>query len=209
MKDLILKEVEDAVLAVNTLKKADALSFIEKVSYTIANAYKNNKKIIIAGNGGSLCDGMHFAEELTGQFRKKRKALNAISLSDPGFLSCCANDFGYESVFSRGVEAYGSKDDIFIALSTSGNSENLVNAVKMASDMGLITIAFLGKDGGNMKNSCDIEWVVKGFLTSDRIQEAHMSAIHIIIRIIEEQLFYNSALKNVQKVHETISKSKV
>lgn len=207
MKDLILKEVESAILAISTLKEEKAITFIYEVANIIADAYKNQKKIIVAGNGGSLCDGMHFAEELTGQFRQKRRALPAISLSDAGFLSCTANDFGYENVFSRGVEAHGEKGDVFIALTTSGNSKNLIKAVDTAKEMGLITVAFLGKSGGKMKGMCDKEWIVKGS-TSDRIQEAHMSAIHIIIQMIEELLFYRSALKEVQDVQESISKCK-
>jgi len=208
MKDLIRKEVESAILAINTLKQEKAVTFINEVAHLIASAYKDQKKIIIAGNGGSLCDGMHFAEELTGQFRQKRKALPAISLSDPGFLSCSANDFGYEYVFSRGVEAYGNKGDIFIALTTSGNSKNLIKAVKTSKELGLNTVAFLGKNGGLMKDMCDKELVVGGFSTSDRIQEVHMSAIHIIIQMVEELLFYSSALKEVQHVRESISKCK-
>ncbi len=208
MKDLILKEVESAISAINALKQEKAVTFIYEVAHMIANAYRNQKKIIIAGNGGSLCDGMHFAEELTGQFRQKRKALPAISLSDPGFLSCTANDFGYEYVFSRGVEAYGNKDDIFIALTTSGNSKNLIQAVSTAKEIGLNTVAFLGKSGGLIKGMCDKEWIVEGFSTSDRIQEVHMGAIHIIIQMVEELLFYSSALKEVQHVRESISKCK-
>lgn len=208
MKDLIKMEVESAILAVSKLKEDIAITFIDEVSTMIEKAYKSQKKIIIAGNGGSLCDGMHFAEELTGQFRKKRKALPAISLNDPGFLSCCANDFGYEHVFERGVEAHGNEGDIFISLTTSGNSMNLVNAAKIAKEKGLKTVAFLGKNGGKMKGMCDIEWVVDGFSTSDRIQEAHMSAIHIIIQMVEQKLFYQTALKEVQIVHENISKCK-
>jgi len=208
MKDLIRQEVESAILAINALKEEKAIKFIYEVAHMIADAYKDKKKIIIAGNGGSLCDGMHFAEELTGQFRQSRKALPAISLSDPGFLSCTANDFGYEHVFSRGIEAHGNKGDVFIALTTSGNSKNLLLAVNKAKEIGLSTVVFLGKDGGLMKGRGDKELLIEGFSTSDRIQEAHMSAIHIIIQMVEELLFYGSALKEVQHVRESISKCK-
>lgn len=189
MKEQILKEVGSAIQAIETLKDPKALVFIESAVNWIYQCFKNKGKLIIAGNGGSLCDAMHFAEELTGQFRSKRKALPAIALSDPGFISCTANDFGYEKVFARGVEAYGSSQDIFIALTTSGNSENLIQAVQTSQKMKLKTIAFLGKTGGKMKGMCDLEWTVEGFSTSDRIQEAHMSAIHILIEMVERKLF--------------------
>ena len=133
---------------------------------------------------------MHFAEELTGIFRAKRKALPAIALSDPGHLTCTANDLGYEGVFSRAVEALGRPGDIFISLSTSGNSSNLLHAVPTAKQMGLKTISFLGKQGGKLKGSSDLEWTVEGFIFSDRIQEAHMTAIHIIIEMVEKRLFH-------------------
>ena len=132
---------------------------------------------------------MHFAEELTGYFRKKRKALPAIALADPGHLTCTANDTGFDFVFQRGVEALGKKGDILISLTTSGNSENLFLAIEQAKKMELLTITFLGKNGGKIKNSSDIEWLVEGFVTSDRIQEAHMTAIHIIIEMVEKLLF--------------------
>ena len=133
---------------------------------------------------------MHFAEELTGVFREKRKALPAIALSCPGHLTCAANDLGFEGVFSRGVEAYGKEGDIFIALTTSGNSANLIEAITHAKENGLKTIAFLGKTGGKIKGIADLEWCVTGFKFSDRIQEAHMTAIHIMIEMLEKKLFY-------------------
>ena len=132
---------------------------------------------------------MHFAEELTGQFRKHRPALPAIALADPGHITCVGNDMGYESVFSRGVEALGKPGDLFIALTTSGNSQNLINAAETAREKGLFTVAFLGKTGGRMKGLSDLEWIVPEFPYSDRIQEAHMAAIHIIIESVETRLF--------------------
>jgi D-sedoheptulose 7-phosphate isomerase len=136
---------------------------------------------------------MHFAEELTGFFRQKRKAFPAIALSDPAHMSCVANDTSYDQVFARGVEAYGVAGDIFIVLTTSGNSSNIVAAVKQAQSMGLSTIAFLGKTGGQLKGVADLEWIVSGFATSDRIQEAHMTAIHIIIEMVENLIVYKNA----------------
>ncbi len=186
---MILHSVEEAIRAAQFLKNQESLLFLEMCAEMIADCYRNGGKLLIAGNGGSLCDAMHFAEEMTGQFRKKRTALGAIALADPGHITCVSNDMGFENVFSRGVEALGKPQDIFIALTTSGNSENLVRAVDTAKQMGLKTIAFLGKTGGHMKGKADLEWIVSGFPFSDRVQEAHMAAIHIIIESVESRVF--------------------
>jgi D-sedoheptulose 7-phosphate isomerase len=190
MQTKILQAVDDGVRAIEFLKKPESLVFIQSAARVIADCFRNGNKLLIAGNGGSLCDAMHFAEELTGIFRHKRKALPAIALSDPGHLSCMANDVGYHDVFSRAVEALGREGDVFVALTTSGNSQNLIHAVEMAKTMGLKTISFLGKTGGKLKGVSDLEWIINGFSYSDRIQEAHMTAIHIIIEMIEHELFH-------------------
>jgi D-sedoheptulose 7-phosphate isomerase len=190
MQHHIVRSVEDGIRAIQFLKEPSSLKFIEQAAEMIATCFKNGGKLLIAGNGGSLCDAMHFAEELTGVFRHERPALPAIALSDPGHLTCTANDLGYEGVFSRGIEALGREGDIFVALTTSGNSPNLVKAVPVARQKGLKTIAFLGKTGGKLKGQSDLEWHVGGFTYSDRIQEAHMTAIHIIIEIVEKKLFH-------------------
>ena len=188
MQDKILLAVNDGVRAIEALKKQDGLIFIQNAAEMIANCFKRKNKIIIAGNGGSMCDGMHFAEELTGFFRNKRKALPAIALSCPGHLTCVGNDAGFDYVFSRGVEALGREGDVFIALTTSGNSPNLLHATDAAKKNRLHTISFLGKKGGKLKGIADLEWIVDGFSTSDRVQEAHMAAIHIIIEMLENIL---------------------
>lgn len=167
----------------------DGQAFIEKAALRIADCYRRKNKVLIAGNGGSLCDAMHFAEELTGQFRGPRPALPAIALSDPAQMSCIGNDFGFDEVFSRGVDAFGVEGDLFIALTTSGNSANIWRASETAKRKGMQTIAFLGKNGGKLKGFADLEWIVSGFSFSDRIQEAHMAAIHVIIELVEQQLF--------------------
>jgi len=188
MTNEIAAAIEDSISAVCQLKSAEGLNFIAKAATMIAEAFRAGNKIIIAGNGGSLCDATHFAEELTGQFRRYRPALPAIALSDPGHITCTANDMGFDRIFSRGVEAYGKKGDLFIGLTTSGNSPNIVNAMATSEKMGLQTIAFLGKDGGKLKGFADLELIIKG-QTSDRIQEAHMTAIHIIIEFVEKILY--------------------
>jgi D-sedoheptulose 7-phosphate isomerase len=189
MREKLLQSVKDSIRAVSQLAEPSALNFIESAADLLSECFQSGNKVIIAGNGGSLCDGAHFAEELTGQFREKRRALPAISLSEPGHLSCVANDMGFDFVFSRGVEAFGKAGDVFIALTTSGNSKNILNAFEAAKQQGLATVAFLGKGGGKLKGKADLELVIEGFSTSDRIQEAHMAAIHMIIEMVELQLF--------------------
>lgn len=190
MEEKIIEAVEDGIRAVEQLKSPTSIQFISDIALAIAECYKKGGQLIIAGNGGSLCDAGHFAEELTGQFRQPRAALPAIALNDPGFLTCTANDFGFDTVFARGVAAFGRPGDIFIGLTTSGNSVNLIKAFEIAKRKKLSTIAFLGKGGGALKGVADFELIIEGFKTSDRIQEAHMTAIHIAIEMVEKELFY-------------------
>lgn len=189
LKESILSSVEDSIRAVSILKTAQALEFIESCAELLADTFRSGAKVIIAGNGGSLCDASHFAEELTGFFREYRTALPAIVLSDPGHITCTANDLGYEWVFSRGIEAFGKPGDLFIGLTTSGNSLNVIRAFEVAKVKQLKTCALLGKGGGKLKGIADLELIIDGFKTSDRVQEAHMSALHIIIETMEQLLF--------------------
>ncbi len=198
MKALIETSVEEVVRAAKVLRTDQALSFIEDVAKVLAKAYETQGKVLIAGNGGSLCDAMHFAEELTGFFREKRKPLGAIALSDPAHMSCVSNDEGFDTVFSRLVEAWGKEGDVVIVMSTSGNSKNIIKAVQKAKELGLLTVAFLGKSGGQLKGACDLEWIVNDFPFSDRIQEAHMAAIHIIIEVVEKLYFGSKTPVNLQ-----------
>ena len=193
MHKKLLKAIDDCIKAVEQLKLSSSLEFMHKVSQVLAKCFANGNKVILAGNGGSLCDASHFAEELTGVFRQVRRALPAIVLSEVGHLTCTANDLGFDFVFSRGIEAYGQAGDIFIGLTTSGNSPNIIRAFQEAQARGLITIAFLGKGGGKLKGVADFELIIEGFTTSDRIQEAHMAAIHLIIEQVENLLFYSSS----------------
>lgn len=194
MKEKLTQGVLDSIRAVEQLKEPQALAFMEEAAQAIANCFAAGNKVLIAGNGGSLCDAAHFAEELTGCFRKPRRALPAIVLSEPGHLSCVGNDFGFDFIFSRGVEAFGKAGDIFIGLSTSGNSPNIIKAIEAAQERQLKTIAFLGKGGGKLKGVADLELCIEGFSTSDRIQEAHMAAMHLIIEIVEYYLFPSKEL---------------
>jgi D-sedoheptulose 7-phosphate isomerase len=197
MRHAILQSVTDAIRAIELLKTESALSFIEQSARKIADCFQNGHKLLICGNGGSLCDATHFAEELSGFYREKRGALPAIALSESGFLTCVGNDIGYEYVFSRGVEALGKPGDLLAVLTTSGNSLNILHAIDAAKARGLQTIAFLGKTGGKLKGLSDLEWIVSGFSWSDRIQEAHMAAIHIIVEQIEHLLFAKPILSRL------------
>lgn len=190
MQKNILKSVDDAINAIVQLKKPESLAFIEDAAKMLANCFKAGNKVIIAGNGGSLCDGAHFAEELTGIFRAVRPPLPVISLSDPGHLTCVGNDLGFEWVFARGVEAYGKPGDVFVGLTTSGNSLNIIKAFEVAKRLEMPTIVFLGKKGGKLKGLASHELLIGEFETSDRIQEAHMTAIHIIIEMVENLMFF-------------------
>ncbi|MGL5055556.1 MAG: D-sedoheptulose 7-phosphate isomerase [Fusobacteriaceae bacterium] len=160
----------------------------EKVAKTLSEVFANGNKVLICGNGGSNCDALHFAEEFTGRFRKERRALPAIAISDSSHITCVGNDYGFDSIFSKGVEAFGKAGDMFIGISTSGNSENVIKAMDLAKSMGLITVGVLGKDGGKLKGKSDYEFIVQGD-TSDRIQEVQMAILHIIIEGVERIMF--------------------
>ena len=166
-------------------------SNIEKIDSAInlmVDSFKHNGRIFSCGNGGSMCDAMHFAEELTGRFRKERAPLPAMAINDASHLTCVSNDYGYDFVFSRYIEAWGNKGDVLLAISTSGNSKNVLLAVEAAQKKEMKVIALLGKDGGKLKNMADIALVVSSSI-SDRIQEIHIKCIHIFIEVIERKLF--------------------
>jgi D-sedoheptulose 7-phosphate isomerase len=154
----------------------------------MVESYKNNGRIFSCGNGGSMCDAMHFAEELTGRFRKERAPLPAMAINDASHLTCVSNDYGYEFIFSRYIAAWGNKGDVLLAISTSGNSKNIILAVEEAKKKGMIVIGLLGKGGGVLKNMVDVSLIVDSSV-SDRIQEVHIKCIHIFIEGIERSLF--------------------
>lgn len=185
---LIEVSAAQAVAAAQKLTTPEAHLFISHVACEIATTFAKGGKVLVAGNGGSLCDAIHFAEELTGFFREKRRAYPALALSDVGHMSCVGNDLGFDQVFARGIEAHGRPGDLFIGLTTSGNSPNLLAAFATAKEQGLTTIAFLGKGGGKLSGIADREWIVDGFRYSDRIQEVHMAALHIIVEAVEALL---------------------
>lgn len=179
-----LKEAQEILqLFISDKKNIDA---IEKASHAMVTSINNDGKIISCGNGGSMCDAMHFAEELSGRFREDRKALPAISISDPSHISCVGNDYGFDKIFSRYIEALGNKGDVLLAISTSGNSANILNAIKVAKLKGMIVIGLTGKDGGEMAPLCDIEIRAPHSQYADRAQEIHIKVIHSLIATIEK-----------------------
>lgn len=157
---------------------------LDRMASLLVGAIKGGGKVLACGNGGSSCDAMHFAEELTGRFRNDRPPYAAIACTDVGHITCTANDYGFDEVFARWVRALGRPGDALIVLSTSGNSPNIVRAVEAGRQVGLSTIALLGKGGGQLKGVCDVELVVPGE-TSDRIQELHMLVLHTMVEAIE------------------------
>lgn len=161
---------------------------IENAGKILVAAIKNGGKVISCGNGGSMCDAMHFAEELTGRFRENRKAIPAVAMSDASHLSCIANDYGYDFVFSRYIEALGKKEDVLLAISTSGDSNNVLKAVDAAKEKGMLIIGLTGKTGGQLADKCTIEIRAPFSEYADRAQEIHIKVIHSLIHYIEEHL---------------------
>ncbi|TKB47587.1 D-sedoheptulose 7-phosphate isomerase [Ferrimonas sediminicola] len=189
MKQSILRELTEAAQVLdNFLNDQAQLEAIEAAARLIADALKLEGKVISCGNGGSHCDAMHFAEELTGRYRANRPAYGAIAVSDPSHLSCVSNDYGYDQVFSRFIEGVGRQGDVLFGISTSGNSQNILNALEAAGSRGMKTVVLTGKDGGKMANLADVEIRVPHFGFADRIQEVHIKVIHILIMLIEEQM---------------------
>jgi len=171
------------------LESPDGLPAVQRFAEAAAKTLEAGKKLLSCGNGGSMCDAMHLAEEWTGRFRDDRDPLPAIAFSDPSQLTCIANDFGFEEVFARSVRAYGQPGDLLVAISTSGNSPNVLRAIHAACDMEITTVGLLGKGGGEMLDKVDIPIVVPRATSSDRIQEVHIKILHIVIEAVERRLF--------------------
>ena len=182
----IREELQEAQEVLRKFTEDDAvIASIEKAATLMADAIRSGCKVMSAGNGGSHCDAMHFAEELTGRYRENRPAYAAIAISDPSHLSCVSNDYGFQYVFSRYLEGVGRAGDVFLGISTSGNSENIINAVETAGKKGIKTVVLTGKNGGKLAGLADVEIRVPHFGFADRIQEVHIKVIHILIHAIE------------------------
>lgn len=168
------------------IRNPDNIERIAAAAALISETILADGKVLSCGNGGSHCDAMHFAEELTGRFRDDRRALPAIAISDVSHLSCVSNDYGFDAVFSRFIEGVGRKGDVLLGISTSGNSANVIKAVEAAREKGMKVILLTGKDGGKLADKADVEIRVPHFRYSDRIQEIHIKVIHILILLIEK-----------------------
>ena len=178
-------EEAETVLA-NFLANEQNFINIEKAGILMVDAIKNNKKIISCGNGGSMCDAMHFAEELSGRYRDDRKALPAIAIADASHITCVGNDYGFDHIFSRFINGLGNQGDVLLAISTSGNSANVLNAIEAAKTKGIKVIGLTGKEGGKMASLCDVEIRAPFSKYSDRVQEIHIKVIHSLIDYIEQ-----------------------
>lgn len=186
-KELILQELFQASDVLDNFIKDQAnLSNIETAAGMFAEAFKSGGKAISCGNGGSHCDAMHFAEELTGRFRDNRESLPAIAISDPSHMSCVGNDFGFDYVFSRFILGIATDKDVILVISTSGNSANILEAIKAARVKGAKVVALTGNGGGKLSGKVDVEICVPHYGYADRIQEVHIKIIHLLILLIEK-----------------------
>ena len=190
MRESIINLINESVRTfTNISKDQHQVVLIENITNAILNAFKNDNKLLLCGNGGSAADAQHIAAELSGRFEIDRKPLSAEALHvNSSFVTAVANDYGYEEVYSRMVEAIGKNGDVLLALSTSGNSKNVIRAIEKANSLGLITIGFSGNDGGAMQNLCKYNLIIPSDNTA-RIQEAHILVGHIICKLIEQKMF--------------------
>lgn len=188
--ELIRNSLSEAQQVLNEfIEGEENLEAIKQAGDLLVRMFQRGGKVFSCGNGGSLCDAMHFAEELTGRFRHDRAALPAIAIADAAHLSCVSNDMGFDMVFSKYIEAFGKPEDVLLAISTSGNSENVLRGIRAAHDKGMQVIGLMGKNGGRMKECCDVSILVPWQGYSDRIQEVHIKIIHILIEYVENALF--------------------
>ena len=164
---------------------------VEQAGDMLVDCFRAGGKVIACGNGGSHCDAMHFAEELSGRYRDNRPGLPAMAISDVSHITCVGNDYGFEHIFSRHVEAFGRSGDVLLAITTSGNSGNVLRAVDAAKAQGMRVIGLLGKDGGKLKGRCDVEVIVPHFGHADRTQEIHIKVIHSLIDWVEHGMDYS------------------
>ena len=189
MLDLIQRELDEARHVLDQFLADSAnLEAIERAAQLMADALQTGRKIISCGNGGSHCDAMHFAEELSGRYRDNRRSLAAIAISDSSHITCVGNDYGYDSVFSRFIEGLGNEGDVLMGISTSGNSGNIIRAVEAARQKGMEVVLLTGKDGGKLAGQANVEMRVPQFGDADRIQEIHIKVIHLFILLIEKMV---------------------
>jgi D-sedoheptulose 7-phosphate isomerase len=192
LREQIKQQFEESSNILNQFQTEQNFNKIEEAVLIMANALKKGNKIISCGNGGSMCDAMHFAEELSGRFRDNRKGLAAVSISDPSHITCVGNDYGFDYIFSRYLEALGQEGDILLGISTSGNSKNVILAVEKAKELGIKTIVLTGKDGGKLADLAELEIRAPFSQYADRAQEIHIKIIHNLILGIEKEILTNN-----------------
>ncbi|MCY1209567.1 Phosphoheptose isomerase [compost metagenome] len=185
----IRNSLEEARRALdNFIANEQTLKNVERAAELLVESFENKGKAFSCGNGGSMCDAMHFAEELTGRYRKNRPGIAAVSISDPSHISCVANDFGYDYIFSRYVESHGRAGDVLIAISTSGKSPNVIKAAEAARALGVKVVALTGKPGSALEALADVCICAPGGDFADRVQELHIKVLHILIELVERKL---------------------
>ena len=182
-----LKEAHDALTLL--IENESTLENIEKAGQLLSECFQSKGHVYSCGNGGSMCDAMHFAEELSGRFRKDRPALGAIAMGDGAHITCSGNDFGFDYIFSRFVEAQGREGDVLVGISTSGKSKNVIEAAKKAKELGMKVIILTGKSGSDLGKLADVEICTPGGRFADRVQELHIKVIHILIELVERTVF--------------------
>jgi D-sedoheptulose 7-phosphate isomerase len=188
LREQIQQQFEESSNILNEFQTEENFIKIEEAVLMMANALQKGNKIISCGNGGSMCDAMHFAEELSGRFRDNRKGLAAVSISDPSHITCVGNDYGFDYIFSRYLEALGQEGDILLGISTSGNSKNVILAVEKAKELGIKTIVLTGKSGGKLADLAELEIRAPFSQYADRAQEIHIKIIHNLILGIEQEI---------------------
>lgn len=189
MKDLIKQSTQSIRDEVSAFwDNSTTINTIEQAALILSDALKNGNKIISCGNGGSLCDATHFAEELTGRYRKNRMSLPAIAINDPAYLTCVGNDFSFDEIYSRYVDGVGNEGDVLLAISTSGNSVNIVKAAEMAKVKKMKVLVLTSTGDNKLSHLGDITIAAPKSSYSDRVQEIHIQVIHILIQVIEKQL---------------------
>lgn len=185
----IKSALSDAQSALNALIENEAmLETIAQAAHAIAQSQRAGGAVYSCGNGGSLCDAMHFAEEMTGRYRKDRKPYRAAAISDVSHMACVGNDYGYEHVFARWLEAMGTDKDVLIAITTSGTSKNILAVAKTAKAKGMTVVAMTGRAGSPITEWADIAVVTPAGRWADRVQELHIKVIHILIELVEREL---------------------
>jgi len=190
VQDIVRATLEEAQSALtNLLADQQTLGEVSRAGELLVSTFKNGGRVFSCGNGGSMCDAMHFAEELSGRYRLNRAALAAVAISDAGYISCVGNDYGYEYIFSRYLEAHARSGDVLVAISTSGKSKNVLMAVEAAKKLGVKVIGLMGRGDTPLGEAADIRIAAPAGNFADRVQELHIKIIHILIELVERQMF--------------------